>query len=391
MKEARSYWISLLLLVTAFCTTSLAGAEWVYGSAFDNDFHLVWSHLYAGMQFAGVLVGVLFVHEMGHFLAARYHKVSTSPPFFMPLWLGFLGIPSLGSVGAFIRQKEKAGTQRILFDIGIAGPLAGMVAALACLILGMMYLPPVDYLYAMHPDYQAFGSNYPSTFSTMKEGIVVMSTGDNLLFSLLGHLFADPARLPHPYEMQHYPILFAGYWALVFTSINLLPIGQLDGGHVIYGLFGEENHHSISLWAFLFFVCYAGLEVPQFPDMTTSETLLSTVGGNLLYLGFLVFILVKPLESWVTALIYALSIIGIQMGLRFFGIVQEGSSGWLSMAFLLGRLIGIRHPRAVIEEGLNPARKWLGYLAILIFIVCFTPQPLKILTAKEVRAISNNP
>src|SRR6185436_15295388 len=119
-----------------------------------------------------------------------------------------------------------------IFDIGIAGPLAGFVVAFAILWYGFATLPPPEYIFQFHPSYEQYGLDYANFVyrpEFMPEGTVDLVMGKNLLFMFFEKFVADPTRVPNPHEIMHYPYLLAGFWALVFTGINLLPIGQLDG------------------------------------------------------------------------------------------------------------------------------------------------------------------
>ena len=139
------------------------------------------------------------------------------------------------------------------FDIGIAGPLVGFISALAVLIYGLTHLPPADFIFTIHPEYMRVGTDYASVVYSAEflKGGLDIRLGDNLLFNALSSVFADPALMPNPHEIIHYPFLLAGYLSLVFTALNLLPIGQLDGGHVVYGLFGWKGHRWVAITVFV--------------------------------------------------------------------------------------------------------------------------------------------
>src|SRR5690606_5036344 len=161
--------------------------------------------------------------------------------------------------------------------------------------------------------------------------------GNNLLFWGLGEVFADAERMPPMSEVIHYPYLFAGFLALFFTAINLLPIGQLDGGHVIFGLF-PRRHKEISLIAYILFIGYAGLGIisPYAPI----EDLMLWIP---LYLGFLFICFTKSGLDLQTRITLALSIAAIQYALAYTFPDIQGYQGWLIYVFLLGRIMGLRH------------------------------------------------
>ena len=169
-----------------------------------------------------------------------------------------------GTLGALIRLKSRVSTKQQNFDIGIAGPLAGFVVALGVLWYGFATLPPPEYIFTFHPQYESFGLDYANHVYTpdfIQQGTVDVIIGKNLLFLFFEKFVGDPARVPNVHEIIHYPYLFAGFLSLIFTSINLLPIGQLDGGHVLYGLLGFRGHRRVASVVFIVFLFYAGLGV----------------------------------------------------------------------------------------------------------------------------------
>jgi membrane-associated protease RseP (regulator of RpoE activity) len=193
--------------------------------------------------------------------------------------------------------------------------------------------------------------------------------GGNLLFWGLGEMLADPERMPAMSEVIHYPYLFAGYLALFFTALNLLPIGQLDGGHVLFGLF-PKHHGVISLVAFTLFLAYAGIGLIR-PSMPLDELLFRMP----LYLGFLYLCFSKAGLSPLNQVTLALTLGAAQYLLAYILPTLEGYQGWLFFGFLLGRMMGIQHPEVTGFRVVNKQRRLLGWLAILVFILCFSPQP----------------
>ena len=196
-----------------------------------------------------------------------------------------------------------------------------------------------------------------------------------IYFSLFFEKFvADPARIPNVHEIIHYPFLFAGFLSLVFTSINLLPIGQLDGGHVLYGLLGFKGHRVVASVVFIAFLFYAGLGYINYFGPTPDP-----VWTILFYLGFLYFCLVGLGKPWKDTLMYATLIFTSQFLLSWMMPGIQGYSGWLLFAFLIGRFIGIAHPPCEIEAPLTDDRKILGWIALAVFVVCFTPAPIEMI------------
>jgi membrane-associated protease RseP (regulator of RpoE activity) len=371
-----------LFLVT-FITTTFAGAEWVHGY-FYNEQGIVWENLQSGLQFSIPFLGILTVHEFGHYFAARIYKIGVTLPYYIPLWLGFIGFPTLGTGGAFIKLKTPQSSKVQVFDVGIAGPIAGFIAAIAVLIYGFTNLPPLDYLYQIHPEYQQITGDYRLSYPQMPDEVQVFLAGDNLLFNFLGSVFADPNLLPHPAELQHYPILFAGFWALVFTAMNLLPIGQLDGGHVLYGLFGAKLHYYISRFIFMVFLFFGGLSVPSVIDLNYDSLFADKLFGNLVYIGFLFLIFQKVAVTNMAALSLTMAFFTAQYALQLTGLPIQGYDAWLMFAFILARFLGIDHPPVYFEAPLDPFRKVIGVVGIIIFIISFTPRPLQIMKANEI-------
>lgn len=350
-----------LFLLTVL-TATLAGSEWVYGKSImvSGEHALTWRYFFKSLAYSIPFIGILLVHELGHLFMSIYHRVLCSLPYFIPGWL--FGAPAIGTFGAIIRMKGFVNSRKKFFDIGVAGPLAGFVVALGVLAYGFTTLPPADYIYEIHPEYA------DPSFEGYPEG-ENFRLGDNLLFWAMSESLADPERMPTMSEVIHYPYLFAGYLALFFTALNLLPIGQLDGGHVIFGLF-PKHHKSISLIAFSGFLFYAGLGMisPHFP----LDELLFRVP---LYLGFLYICFQKSGLSLQTRLTFVLGMAALQYVLVYFQPSLEGYPGWLFFGFLLGRVMGTQHPEVSGQFPLDSRRKWIGWLAILIFVLCFSPRP----------------
>src|SRR5204863_4927837 len=166
--------------------------------------------------------------------------------------------------------------------------------------------------------------------------------GKNLLFIFFENFVADPARIPNVHEIIHYPYLFAGFLSLVFTSINLLPIGQLDGGHVLYGLLGFRGHRLVASGAFVAFLFYAGLGIVR--PGTTFEFMGTAIPHTitiLLFIGFLYTCLRGLRVGWQNQLMIALIVFAAQYFLVLFFPLLNGYSGWLLFAFLIGRFIGV--------------------------------------------------
>lgn len=365
MYKPKEYLIHGFLLILTFITTTLAGGEWVYGKSVmaDGDSFLTWEYFIKSMAFSIPFVGILLIHELGHFFTSIYHKVKCSLPFFIPAWLGFIGAPSIGTFGAIIRMKGFINSRKKFFDIGVAGPLAGFVIAFGVLAYGFTTLPTADFIYSVHPEYA------DPDFEGYEEDVLNFELGGNILFWAMGEILADPDRLPSMSEMIHFPFLFAGYLALFFTALNLLPIGQLDGGHIVFGLFPKHHRH-ISIAVFTLFLGYAGVGMIS-PNMRVEELMFRIP----LYIGFLYICYSRTDFSQQTKLTIVLLLAASQYVLAFVKPEWEGYQGWLFYGFLLGRLMGIHHPEVSGFRQLDAKRKIIGWVAILIFVLCFSPRP----------------
>jgi len=198
----------LTLLTTTMAGADMAGAFFSFARPFST-----FANLYSGLSFSVPLMLILFAHEMGHYVVARRNHVDVTPPYFLPA--PFPSVFFIGTFGAFIRMRAPARTRRMMFDIGAAGPWAGLVLAVAAVIVGLKL----------------------SEVSPLDTGGGGLQLGNSILFwgVSYGVLGVDPNSV----NINLHPIAFAGWIGLLVTTLNLLPVGQLDGGHVIYALFGR--------------------------------------------------------------------------------------------------------------------------------------------------------
>jgi membrane-associated protease RseP (regulator of RpoE activity) len=411
-KEVKRKVIHVGLFIITFCTTTIAGAEWMTGkSLFYGDVTINWDELILGMQFSFSFLLILTCHEFGHYFMAQYHKVKVTLPYYIPLWFGFLpGAPSIGTMGAFISIKQVIESRKKYFDIGIAGPLAGFVIGFFVLAYGFSNLPEQEKIFEIHPDYKVFGLdyadhvyNYDYQVSRHKEAYLGFQSADSLsyleengsieywsypefqpfesyesmilgktlLFSWMESWFvSDPNKMPNQHESMHNPFLLAGFLSLFFTALNLLPIGQLDGGHILYGLVGMKYHSIISRVLFTAFVFYAGLGVVN-PFQLSEYMMWEGV-----YLIFLYYAFYRFSKSPQERMMYAVIIFAAQFGITYIFPFVEGYSGWLLFAFFLGRVAGVDHPPVLIDKPLDQNRMILGWISFAIFIISFSPQPL---------------
>lgn len=208
----------LLLLVTILTTLSagagLVGQEGLFTTLFRGDAAGAAAAIRAGAPFALTLLGILGVHELGHYLAARWHRVAATLPYFIPMPVG-----GLGTLGAFISVRSPMKNRTVLFDIGLAGPLAGLVVALPLFLWGLFLSEPIPHF---------------------SPGLTLQRLGSSVLVEALIGLLLD---LRPGQTLAVHPVFFAAWFGILITGINLLPIGQLDGGHVAYGLLGHYAHH----------------------------------------------------------------------------------------------------------------------------------------------------
>lgn len=269
--------LHLLLFAITLFTTTAAGAI----QAGHNPLKSL-TFFGKGLPFSLTLMGILLAHEFGHYFMSRYHEVSVTLPYFIPA-------PSLiGTFGAFIKIKSPMPNKRVLFDIGIAGPLAGIVVCLPVLIFGLLH----SRVQIMPPP----------------EGGIIL--GNSLMLELLTRITWP--NLPENTQIILHPMAFAGWIGLFVTALNLMPIGQLDGGHVAYALLGESAHAAFSRF-----------------------------------------------------LIVCLFVLGL-----------FGWEGWFIWALLLFFVLRLRHPTPINPFiSLDRKRKAVGILGLIIFIFTFMPMP----------------
>jgi membrane-associated protease RseP (regulator of RpoE activity) len=212
------WWLHGLLFAVTLLSMTVAGATfagvplgWAWPSA---------SALRIGLTFSLPLAAILAAHESGHYLVARKYRVNASPPFFIP-FPPQLGL--LGTMGAFIRLRSPMYDRRTLFDIGAAGPFAGIIVAIPVLLLGLSHSAT-----AMLP-----GAPFAHQFIVVEDWHLLL--GDSLLLSLCRSIVGAQGTIALT------PLAIAGWTGLFITCLNLLPLAQLDGGHVTYALFGDAQ------------------------------------------------------------------------------------------------------------------------------------------------------
>lgn len=266
-----------------------------------------WLQLWlGGWTFAVPLLAILVCHEFGHWFAARHHRVPASLPYFLPLPL----LSMFGTLGAVIAMPERIRSRNALLDIGAAGPLAGLVVTIPVLVVGL-------HLSSVQP--------LPEHYS---------QEGQSLLYALLKQLTLG--EIPAGHDVFLHPTAFAGWAGLLITMINLLPWGQLDGGHIAFALFGARQHQA-ARWV--------------------RRGLLLLVAYNLLLFRAVRYQDGSGME------------LGQILGNSLFWFV------WFLLTGMLGRFFGHDHPP--IEQGeLSPGRRVLAAFTLLCFVLLFMPTPM---------------
>lgn len=307
-KRKNNYLLHIGLFLLTFITTTLGGVYWG-----GNDPYNI-SNFTLGLTYSCLILFIISAHEFGHYFAAKIHKVDVTLPYYIPF--PFLFLNPFGTMGAVIRMRSPASTRKALFDIGVSGPIAGWIASVVILIIGFTTLPSIEFLFKIHPDYAM-------------NGVLVQGEtfGYSILFWTFEKLFASPSGfMPPMNEVYHYPFLCAGWFGLLITALNMMPAGQLDGGHISYTMFGSRN---------------------------------SNILGHI-----------------VVGILFIMGVIGL---LPLIDInVDFGSVNWLVWALLITFVIKIPHPPTVNHdpEPLSKTRMAIGWFTFLILILSFAPVPI---------------
>jgi membrane-associated protease RseP (regulator of RpoE activity) len=288
----RQRWRYLLLFLATALTTTLAGSGHYMaflGQLGIQKVELTGIALWAsGLWYSASILAILGAHEFGHYFACRYYRVNASLPYFIPFPL-----PLTGTLGAVIRIRSTIPGKRALFDIGISGPIAGFIVAVPILFAGMAL----------------------SNVVIIPEGFQGIEFGEPLLFRIAAWLVVG--TVPDGSSINMHPMVFAAWFGMLATALNLFPIGQLDGGHISYAVLG------------------------RFSKMVTIVTFVCLIGLTIVSLSWLL---------------------------------------WTLLAGVSILLLGPGHPRAADEHvPLDKPRLRLAIFAALIFVFCFTPSPIEIL------------
>jgi Zn-dependent protease len=265
-------WVNLLLFALTLLSVLFAGASYSYtGPIPQDDLGKIWvllTHLWVGWPFAVSLLGILLAHEFGHYFVGRARGAAVTLPYFIPL-----PISPIGTMGAFIQMKSVPRNTRALFDLAVAGPLAGLVVAIPVLLLGLSqsslgtvrvlpgsFAEGNSLLYLL-VKFSIFGKLLPTSGNL---------TGLPLLYHWITYFFVGRPSPVGSIDVFISPVAWAGWVGLLVTFLNLVPAGQLDGGHVIYAVFGKRVNRIVPiilvfmvllgffwsgwwLWAFLIF------------------------------------------------------------------------------------------------------------------------------------------
>ncbi|MFO7691993.1 MAG: site-2 protease family protein [Vicinamibacterales bacterium] len=212
------YWLHAVLFLLTILTTTVVGASHWFGFMTMFGSRPIQASMptlaVQGLWYSLTLLAILGAHELGHYLACRYYRVSASLPYFLPI-----PFPLTGTAGAFIRIRQPIATKPALFDIGVAGPFAGFLVAIPALMLGLA----MSSLAPLPPDF------------------VGMELGEPLLFQIAERLVWGD--IPEELSLNLHPMAFAAWFGLLATALNLFPIGQFDGGHISYAAFGRRSYY----------------------------------------------------------------------------------------------------------------------------------------------------
>ena len=289
-RRRERWWLHFALFLLTAVSTLYVGRDYFEGFYSEFGTRTVdlspTVMLLNGLWYSVSTLAILGAHEMGHYYACRYHGVDASPPYFLPAPRELL----FGTLGAFIRIRQTIPSKRELFDIGIAGPIAGFMVAVPLLLLGMSL----------------------SHVSPLPSDVAFAEFGEPLLYRAVAWLCWG--TLPAGYSINVHPMVWAAWFGMLATTLNLFPIGQLDGGHISYAVLGRKS----------------------------TLVTLATV-AVLIALTFVSF-------SWIA---------------------------WTVLTLVMLFIFGPHHPRTSDEDvPLDAGRLWLALFALVIFVLCFTPAPI---------------
>lgn len=288
-----------------------------------------WEAIKTGLLYVGALLGILGAHEMGHYIVARRNKVHTTLPFFIPLPINILG-----TLGAVIAMREPAPNRKVQFDIGVAGPLAGLIVAIPIMIIGLS-------LSEVSTRAEIIQTMPPS----MQEEAAFFQEGQSLMYMAAKYVVFEEILPNGERDVFIHPVAFAAWAGFLVTALNLIPIGQLDGGHVLYGLLGKDME-KVRQPVIVLLVLMAITGTIRDVAFSLPPEMVNTDWGQLL-----VSISGLPIPGW---------------------------SGWWIWILMIGLMLKSHAP--VLDEitELDNKRKALGVVMLVIFVLIFTPTPLQI-------------
>jgi membrane-associated protease RseP (regulator of RpoE activity) len=364
------------LFFLTLLSTTYVGAQWA-GRILLYERVGIASLLTDGLLFGGSLLLFLTVHEFGHYFAARARGVSATLPYYLPFPF------AIGTLGAVIRIREPIPSTRSLFDIGAAGPLAGFVIALGLLVGALIALPPPNYILDLfgHDALKAYveqTGQFPPQYlgGPADQSSVMITVGPTLLYWGVTQFFAD---VPPMYEMYHYPVLFAAWLGLFFTALNLLPVGQLDGGHILFALVGPRWHALIARGILIVLLASGAVGFVNDTSVGMEEVRSFFGGFNWVLLAGILYLYLHRIFGGNHGLIapWLVGLLAFVVASRWFGGLADhfGYSGWLIWCLLIILIIKVDHPPVLNPEPLDRRRKILGILSMAIFVLCFSLQP----------------
>ncbi len=380
-QERNRYWLHLLLFLLTLASTTYSGGQFA-GRILRFEELGAWWFLPDGLAFGLSILLFLSVHEFGHYLAARRHRISVSLPYYIPMPLVLFG-----TLGAVIRIREPIPDTRKLFDVGVAGPVAGFVVALGLLLYALITLPPPAYMYDLpgHEEMKAYiarTGRFPAQMlpHDTADGTVVIVFGQTLLYQALSALFPN---VPPMYEIYHYPVLLAGWLGLFFTALNLLPVGQLDGGHILYALFGPRKHSLLARFFVVFLLISGsiGFTNEVIPELHAYGLVMGGLSWLILaaVLYFFLFRVFAGEHRLIAPVLMGILLVAALSELAGDVLAGVGYTGWLVFSLLIVVFVRVDHPPVLYSRPLDANRRMLGYLSILIFFLCFSIRPIYIL------------
>ncbi len=327
--------IHILLFAATFLTCMIAGSQWAY-----KEFWEV-TNWYYGIEYAVLMLTFLTAHEFGHYIAARIHGVDVTLPYYIPFPFTFT--INFGTFGAVIKTRTPIMSRKALFDIGVAGPLAGFAVCIIYLIYGINNLPGIEFIYSIHPEYITdHAGEIPS------HGL---HFGGTLLYSLLVEWFyTGNGFLPPMNEIYHYPYLNVGWFGLFVTTLNMMPLGQLDGGHISYAMFGRKNQFLIArvFWYVLMAI------------------------GLLSLVAFARQFLAIPSESRFIASLQDIFFVPLETVYSFAPWLFQGWTGWLIWGLIAKFFIKLKHPPVENEAPIGKTRMIIGWFSFVVLLLSFS-------------------